>query len=210
MKFRKMLLLLGAVVAFALPGFAQIAITSVPTTCTSYSIFSFSPQSTAYLSTPGAGTYICLPGNQFLSYPGGGGGTQILLSNYTNATATASTVITFPMLANTVYQFSCTLFWQNSGANATVFTLVTPASPTNVNAFGQIITSAAGAQVTTPLSGNPLAITATAAVGATTYKAIIDGTIQNVTAGNLLFQGSATAGTITILNGSYCSNKSLP
>jgi hypothetical protein len=207
--FAVLCLLVALSFAFPSSSSAQTVVTQVPTTCTSYTIYTYYPQGGAYGTTP-AGTYMCLPGNVFAAYGGAGAGTQLLLANYTNATATASNLFTFPVLASTNYQFRCTLFFQNSGSsNANVFTLTTPASPTNVVATAEFIyTSTLGAAA---LTGTPLIATATVPAGATTYKATITGTIQNgTTAGNIVFQGAATTGTLTVLNGSYCSNKSLP
>lgn len=201
-------LLAALALVFPVLGSAQIQVVQIPTTCTAYVIYFYTPQGGAYTSLS-PGTYVCLPGNVFASYGGTGGATQALLSNYTNATATASAVVTAPLLANINYKFSCNLFWQNSGANATVFTLVTPASPTSVIAYATTNTATAVLS-SGALSGTPLAYTATAGAGATTYRMALDGYIQNVTAGNLVFEGSATTGTVTILAGSSCSVNSNP
>jgi len=200
------------VMAFAITGMAQTVVTQIPTTCTTNTIYQLLPPAGAYAPTVPAGLYVCYGGNTFVSYGGAGGSTQVLLSNYTNATATASAIQTFPLLASTNYQYSCALFWQNSGTGAGItLTLVTPSSPTSTIAFAQIIYNATGGSNTAPLTGSPLALTSTAAgAGATTYKALLDGTIQNVTAGNLVFEGSTASGTVTVLNGSYCSVKSVP
>jgi hypothetical protein len=204
-------LLVALSFAFPSSSVAQTIVTQIPTTCTTGTLYLYYPQAGAYSSAP-SGQYVCGAGNQFLTYGGSGGNTQVLLASYTNATNTASAIFTFPVLASTNYQFSCTFYWQNSGTNANTWTLTTPSSPTNVIAFASLGYNATNSANTAPLTGSPLALTGTAAAaGATTYKATIDGTIQNgTTAGNIVFEGAASSGTLTVLNGSYCSNKSNP
>lgn len=175
--------------------------------------FNFAPQSGAYASAIPPGLYNCISSNVAAIFMGGGANRVILLSDFTNTTATAATVISYPLLAKTNYTFSCTLYWQNDGTNAPTFTLVTPTTPTSTLAFAQVIYNAAGSQVAGVLSGSPLAYTSAqaAGVGATTYKAIIDGGIQNgSTAGSLSFQASAATGTTTVKASSYCTVSSAP
>ena len=189
---------------------AQTQVTQLPQTCTAGVQYFLSPPAGPYAGLT-AGIYNCLPGNVLAQFGGGGANTLLLLSDFTNTTATPATVFSFPVLANTNYTFACTMFWQNSGTNTETFTLTTPSSPTSVLAFGQVIYNAAGAQNTAPLSGSPLAITSTAAgAGSTTYKASIEGGIQNVTAGTLAFQISAGTGTSTVKANSFCTARSAP
>ena len=202
------------VMALAIAGSAQTAITQIPTTCTAYTIYTYTPQGGAYAANPPAGTYTCLPGNQFVSYSGSGGATQIVLGDV-SATSTAAAFLTFPVLANTNYQFSCNLFWQNGTiSDSATITITTPASPTAITAYGSSITGSTGATLLSAVfTGSPLTFTTAVATAATTtYKANIDGTIQNgTTAGNIVFEISqGNAGTGIVKAGSYCSNKSIP
>lgn len=200
------------VMAFAIAGFAQTQVTQLPNTCTSGTQYFLSPAGGAYVTLL-PGLYNCLPGNVLARFGGGGANVLAVIgADFTNATATPATAIGYPVLASTTYQFNCTLFWQNSGTNAMTLTITTPGSPTNVLAFGQVNYNAAGAQTDAPFSGSPLAFTSTAAgVGSTTYRAQIDGTIENgANNGTLNFQASAATGTTTIKRGSFCEVRSLP
>lgn len=199
---------------------AQNTLTQFPSTCTpaanggtfsTNSQFYFAPQSGAYASSLAPGLYNCISPGVAALFGGGGASKLLLLSDVTGTTA-ATTVFSYPILASTNYTFACVLFWQNSGTNAETFTLATPTSPTSTLAFATIIYNATGGSNTAPLTGSPLAINSTAAgAGATTYKATIDGGIQNgTTAGNLAFQISAATGTPTAKAGSYCTVNSAP
>jgi hypothetical protein len=200
------------VMAFAITGFAQTQVTQLPTSCIAGVQYQLSPAGGAYASQV-PGLYTCLPGNVLALFGGGGSNTLAVVgADFTNATATAATVISYPVQANLNYQFSCTLFWQNSGTNAMTLTVTTPGSPTNVLAFSQVYSTNTGTNTSGVLTGSPLAFSGAAAgSGATTYKATIEGTLENgSTAGTLAFQASAGTGTTTIKRGSYCSARSLP
>lgn len=193
---------------------AQATLTQFPSVCVPGGInsqFLFQPQSGAYASALAPGLYNCIAPNQAALFNGGGASKLLLLSNVTTTTA-ATNVFSYPILASTNYTFTCTIFWQNSSTNAETFTLATPASPTSVFAFGELVYNAAGGSNTAPFTGSPLALSSTAAgAGSTTYKATISGGIQNgSTAGNLAFQISAAAGTATAVAGSYCAVNSAP
>lgn len=199
------------VLALAIPGVSQTAVTQIPTPCTAGTIYTYYPQSTAYLPSVGAGTYLCNSFGQFLSYGGTGGGTQMVLTNVTNATTTAATFLSWPVLASTNYTFSCDVFWQNSSTTLPTFTLTAPTSPTSILAWGQdyIAATTAGAV----FSGSPLAFTPASGtvVASTTYKASITGAIQNgTTAGTLAFQFNSSANTMTVLANTNCTVKSNP
>ena len=205
-------LLVCALAVLAVPAFAQTAVTQLPTTCVAGTLYSYTPPSGPYSSATLPGTYLCLAGNVIAPFSGGGASQQLLLTDFSNTTATAATFISYPVLASTNYTFSCDVFWQNSGTNAITFTITTPASPTSILAYGEVNYNAAGARTDAPFSGSPLAFTSTAAgVGATTYRAVITGAIQNgTTAGTLAFQASAGTGTTTLKAGSNCTVKSNP
>jgi hypothetical protein len=213
MNFLKMLAISCLLVmALAITGSAQIQVTQLPTTCTAGTQYQLSPAGGAYV-TALPGIYNCLAGNVLAPFGGGGSNILgILGGDFTNTTATATTFISYPVLANTNYQFSCVLFWQNSGTNAMVLTVTTPGSPTAANAFAQVYSTNTGTNTSGALSGSPLAFTgAAAAAGSTTYKATIEGVLENgATAGALAFQASAATGTTTIKRSSYCSARSLP
>ncbi len=198
------------VMALAITGSAQTAISQIPTPCVNGTIYAYTPQGGAYTSQP-AGLYTCI-GNVFMSYGGAGATTQALIgSSFTNATATAATIFTFPVLANTNYRFSCSFFYQNSGTNAVTFTMTTPASPTNVIAEAQNIYTVTGTQTFAALTGSPLAIATTAVATGTNFLERIEGTIENgSTAGNLNFQGSSATGTTAVARGSFWTVNALP
>jgi hypothetical protein len=221
MKNFALLALVALALTFAAPAFAQNSYTQFPTYCTpainggtaaTNSSFYFYPQGGAYASPLPPGLYLCTAPNVAAPFMGGGASKQLLLADVATTTAAAS-VFSYPLLANTNYTFSCTLFWQNSSTNADTFTVAAPTSPTAILAYLTSIYTAAGAQVAAPLSGGPplTGTGGTAGVGSTTYKAIVDGGIQNgANAGNLAFQISATSGTATIKAGSYCTVNSAP
>lgn len=194
-----------------MPAAAQVQITQVPTPCTPLVIYQLSAPGGAFSQQIQSGNYLCTASGAFLPYGGGGGVKQVVPSNVA-ATSTATTFLTYPVLANANYTFSCDVYWQNSGANATTFTLTTPSSPTSVIAFGQAIYAAGGTQNVGVFSGSPLAFSSTSAgAGSTTYKTIVSGTIFNgANAGNVAFQISAATGTATVLAGSTCAMQSNP
>jgi len=195
---------------------AQATLTQFPTVCVpggTNSQFIFAPQGGAYASALAPGLYNCIGPNQAALF-GGGGASKLLLLSDVSATTVATTVFTFPILANTNYTFDCSLFWQSSTSTAgDNFSLVTPASPTSVLAYLTSIYTTAGAIVAGVLTGSPLALSGgTAGAGSTTYKAVINGGIQNgTTAGGLSFQVNGVSGnTATVKAGSYCAANSAP
>lgn len=194
---------------------AQTVLTTFPTVCIpggTNSQFIFQPQGGAYASPLQPGLYNCISPNTPALFSVGGANRLLLLSDVATTTV-ATTVFSYPLLSYTNYTFTCTIFWQNSSTNANTFTVSYPTSPTAVSAFLTSIYTAAGAQVALPLAGGP-PVTATggaAGAGSTTYKAVIDGGIQNgATAGTLAFQISATSGTATAKAGSFCTANSAP
>lgn len=199
------------VLALAIPGAAQTAITQIPTPCTVGTIYSYTPQGGAYVSALPAGNYVCGPGGVFAPYGGSGGNTQIVLTDLTNATATAATFLSWPILASTSYAFSCEVFWQNSSTTLPTFTITAPTSPTSITAWGQDYIAATTDGLV--FSGSPLAFTPAAGsvTGSTTYWATITGSIQNgTTAGTLAFQFDSSANTMTVKANSSCTVRSNP
>ena len=195
---------------------AQATLTQYPTVCVpggTNSQFIFAPQGGAYASALSPGLYNCISPNVAARFGGGNANDLLLLSDVT-ATSSAVTVFSYPLLASTNYSFECTLFWQDSTTAAVNFSLAAPASPTSILGFLTSIYTAAGALVAVPLSGGPpvAAQSGAAGAGATTYKAVIDGGIQNgTTAGGLAFQVNGVSGsTATVKAGSHCSAKSAP
>lgn len=194
------ILLTLAVACFCKPeAAAQTSITQVPTTCTNYTVYLYTPPGGSFTGTPLPGLYYCL-GNALLAY----GKPQILMADV-SATTTATPFITFPVLANTNYTFSCELYWQNSATNADTVTITTPASPTSVTAFAfSVVATGINGNV---FSGSPLALnTAAAGAGGTTYLDRVSGTIQNgSTAGNVVFEINGASGTGTAKANTSCN-----
>jgi hypothetical protein len=206
--------LLLTLACMALPAAAQTIVTQLPNTCSQGSVYTFVPSGGSYSGVPASGNYICVGDNILLPFGATGTTLEVTGANFTNATATAATItaggvpLSWPVSANTNYRYSCTIFWQGSSTATTLKLVVTaPASPTNLFGFAQIYSDNAGTNTAGALSSG--AFTGVAANAATTtYKAVLDGVLENgSTAGALTFQAAAPASstTITIVRGSYCS-----
>jgi len=168
--------------------------------------FILQPSGGAYIGSM-PGLYICPAVNTPLPFSQGANTLEIQGADFANATATATTFLSWPLNPYGVYKFACVVFWEHSSTVAPVFTLTTPTSPTNVLAFAQVYSTNTGTNTAGLLSGSPLAFTGAAAgAGSTVYKATVEGTIENgSTAGTLAFQLSSASGTVTAKRGSYCS-----
>ena len=136
----------------------------------------------------------------------------MLSAAYTNATATASTILSFPVDASTSYVVRCHGTYKAAAGGALVLTLTGPASPTlvqydfmpatalasgvptfyDVNATGSVYPSAVGSgAVTTAASDMPWNLE----IGYT----------NGTTAGTLAIQGQTiSTNTLTVEAGSYC------
>jgi hypothetical protein len=176
-------------------------------TCSPGTAFVLLPSGGSYIGQ-GPGLYICPQYNVPLLFGQGANTLEVQGADFTNATATAATVLSWPIYPYGVYALTCTLFWQNSGTSGDlVLTVTTPTSPTNSLFYSQIYTNKTGTLNGDVLTGSPLAYTSTTAptASATSYRAIVEGTIENgANAGTLAIQASASAGTTTIKRGSYC------
>ena len=75
---------------------AQTQVTQLPQTCTAGVQYFLSPPAGPYAGLT-AGIYNCLPGNVLAQFGGGGANTLLLLSDFTNTTATPATVFSFPV-----------------------------------------------------------------------------------------------------------------
>lgn len=206
-RLKSLVTLCALVLALAGIGVAQTQVNQLPTYCIKGAQVQLIPSGGAYMSQA-PGIYNCVATNVWALFAQNGANVQaILAADVTNTTATAATYLSYPILALTNYSFSCTVLYTNSSTNAEVFTLTTPASPTNVLAFAQVYTTNTGTSTDGLLSGSPLAFTAAAAgAGSTVYRATIVGTIENgATAGTLAFQISAASGTSTVKRGSFCT-----
>ena len=200
------------VALLAVAGFAQstpnlgaiTVVNQLPTTCAVGAQVVLQASSGAFAGQA-SGLYQCPIINTWLPFRQGAEVLEVLGADFSNTTATAATVLSYPINPYGVYQFQCTFFYTNSGTNAVTFTLLAPTSPTNVLAFATNIYAAAGTQGFAPLTGSPLSVATTAATTGTVYKETIEGTIENgATAGTLAFQASSATGTTGVKRGSYC------
>jgi hypothetical protein len=204
--------LCSLVFALSVAGVAQTVVTQLPTTCTAGTQYLLYPSGGAYTGLP-QGYYNCLPGNVLAMFSGGGANTLGIVGAdfVTAATSTPATFLSYPVLANITYQYSCALFYSESGSVAPTFTVTAPASPTNLFGFAQVYSTNTGTNTSGVLSSGAFS-GATVGATSTVYKATIEGILENgATAGTLAFQVSAgSTSNSTIKRGSYCSARSLP
>lgn len=138
-----------------------------------------------------------------------GGNTQRkITSDYTNATNTPSAFASWSILASKNYSFTCKLYWQESSVlGALALSVLTPTSPTNVEAMAGIYSSNAGTLTSGEITASGGSFTgAVPAVSGTSYQATIAGTVENgTTAGTLAIQAATNGtGTVTLKRGSFC------
>ena len=129
---------------------------------------------------------------------------SVLTSQYSNATATPSTIWSFSVDASTNYHLVCTGRYKAASTGAFELTMTGPATPTNigytftpevnlaVNA-GTYLDYEVGVATTYPTSINTTAVTA----AATDMSFRIEADLNNVTAGTWAIQGN-TIGTATL------------
>jgi hypothetical protein len=129
--------------------------------------------------------------------------------NFGKTTASLQTWKSIPIYASQILSFHCEGVWQGSTTAATLgLAVTTPASPTNIQAWTKIDTTA-----TNTSTSGPITATATAFVGgvpnasSTSYPFLLYGTVENgANAGTLAIQAEngAASGTMNIMRGSYC------
>ena len=139
---------------------------------------------------------------------------SILTSQYSNATATPSTIWSFSVDASTNYQVECQGIYKAASGGAFELTLTGPASPTNVSYTftpevnlasntGTYLDYESGVATTYPTSINTPAVTAAATDMSFT---IIIGLNNGTTAGTLAIQGNTiSTNTLNIEIGSTCT-----
>lgn len=142
----------------------------------------------------------------------GGVGNQFQTGgNYTNATTSLTTFVTFGnLMANTTYSYACDLIWEGSSNMTTLeLAVIPPSSPTQLSSSYQIYSTQTGTSTSTyntGTTGNNFT-GAAANAGSTPYLARITGTLENgSTSGSLLIQAAAPVGstTVTLMRGSVC------
>lgn len=131
-------------------------------------------------------------------------------SDFTTTSTTAVTWLTLVnMSANTTYSFDCHGTYQNSIANAGLWQLNGPSSPTAV-LFSAELTTSSGASAAwdiTPTTSYASAAGNVSASSGANLDFHLYGEVENgANAGNLTIQVfEPSAGTLTIRRGSYCS-----